>query len=134
MSAPLRILVCHRDQRDKINTWLDHHPELDLRGGGGDTFSVQTHVVGGGPNDVHYIAGWRMPDDWFSTLLDWLVQRQWNVNVNDVTWDFSWYGDTWTLLQVYDDLTRKPYLLEEIIPDYPVTRMKRFLSWLNTWR
>lgn len=113
-----KILIVHRDRRDQINTWLDHHPILDVRGGGGDTFKKQMHVIGGGVNAVHYIASWKMPDAWFAILLDWLVQRNWNVNVSDVSWDFSWYdGETTLRREAHADLVRKPYALEYVEED-----------------
>lgn len=108
-----RILIVHRDRRDQINTWLANHPVLDVRGGGGDTFVVQAHVIGGGANDVHYVAGWKMPAAWFTILEEWLVQRQWNVNVPDASWDFSWYTGL-TLDEVYADVTKKPDVLEYV--------------------
>ncbi len=112
-----KVLIVHRDNRDSLNTWLDHHPLLDVQGGGGDTFKVQYHVIGGGPNDVHYVAGWKMPQLWIDTLIAELEQRQWNINVNTTSpppkaWDFAWYEDDWTLDEILADVTRKPYALE----------------------
>ena len=116
MPVEHRYLVCHRDQRDKLNTWLDHHPTLDVRGGGGDTFTIKWHVVGGNPNNNHYIASWKMPVDWFVTLLDEIDRRQWNVNTNDpLLWDFSFYTSSgWTPNEVLADTDRKPFVLEAI--------------------
>jgi hypothetical protein len=105
-------MVVHRDRRDPLNTWLDHHPKLDVRGGGGDTFTERHEVVGGGgPNDVHYVCSWNMPDDWFDDLIAEIEQRNWNINVV-AGWDFSHYDDTWTIEEIKADVVRKPYAIE----------------------
>lgn len=108
-----KILIVHRDKRDPLNAWLAHHPVLDLGGGGEDTFTNRLHVIGGNPNDVHYIASWKMPDAWFTILLGWISQLGWDINTSDPSWDFSWYdGDTVTAREARADVTRKPYALE----------------------
>lgn len=103
-----------------VNSWLANHPQLDLRGGGLQSFNVRLNLNADPPSTVRArLCRWDMPDAWEQAVRDEITSRGWLVNTTNATNDLSSYNvESWTLAQVLADTTRKPAVLK-LIPEAP---------------
>jgi hypothetical protein len=95
-----------------VRAWLQDHPLLDPRSGGGQMFTTKL-AEPGDPDDGSvvraWMAEWKLEDTWFQEVQDEYGRRNFKVNVTTPNWDASYYSkDYYSRQEVLDDQTRKP--------------------------
>jgi hypothetical protein len=115
-----RYIVLRESRVDAVNDWLQDHPTLDIRGGGGLTFGPVKLALLTDPDDGSVVRGrlcsWKLQPEWVDILIDRMESMEWIVNLPIPTCDFSHYGrSNWSLEQVLIDVTRKPFPVK-IVP------------------
>lgn len=105
-----------------MNAWLDHHPQLDPRGGGGNTFARQV-VWSNDPVDGSVVRGrvceWKLPADWWETVSAEFNLRGLKINETRLNqWDGSYYpwSEGWNQATAMADETRKPMAMFFVEP------------------
>lgn len=111
-----RIILVNANRRDEIRTFIRNNADL-LDPLGGDDYFVSKLALIGDPDDGSvvraYAAGWHLPQSWWVKLSEKV--DTWKVNTTDADNDASHYrSDNWSLQQVLDDTTRKPFALKVV--------------------
>ena len=97
-----------------VNDWLRDHPDLDIRGGGNNTFLTVKLALLTDPTDASIVraraANWDMPPDWIQEVLDEYGRSNFKVNITQPNWDASIYPrDVWPDVNaILADVTLKP--------------------------
>ncbi len=118
MATKHRIIVLREAEVPAANAWLDRHPELDLRGGGAQSFTtpvaLESDAVPRWPPRGR-ILSWGLSDDDYAILKTKFLNLGWKANSTDANNIVSWYdADDFSEEQVLADLTRKPGALRYV--------------------
>lgn len=123
---PRYIVVLKESDAAAFNAWLQGHPQLDARSGGGATFTIGLALLSD-PDDGSVVRGrwcdWSMPGAWWTALKgrfeNQILADERNTS-DEAKWRVSWYpATTWTPEQVLADTTRKPRAVKVVPVETP---------------